>query len=126
VSPRRHCGNSPAPGSSGPGKAILDKACAWLDGQSTEDPRARKPTPAPRLSSDAKPNGRDPSHHRAGPLRPNRLTAQQCEALRLLLSLDLRGLRQAGISSELAERAATGQAVPSEVIERLVAFLARE
>jgi hypothetical protein len=43
-----------------------------------------------------------------------------------LLSLDQRAIRKAGVAPELAERAAAGQAVPGEVVERLVAFLARE
>ena len=59
-------------------------------------------------------------------MHPNKLTTQQSEALGLLLSLDQRAIRKAGVAPELAERAAAGQAVPVEVVERLVAFLARE
>jgi len=119
-----------APGSSGPGAAILDRAQAWLASYSQAPEGSLvtlgDPQSASRDTPDAKPNDRDPAHRRAGPLHPNKLTTQQSEALGLLLSLDQRAIRKAGVAPELAERAAAGQAVPVEVVERLVAFLARE
>jgi len=44
--------------------------------------------------------------------------------LALLLSLGNPSIRRAGVSEELARRASYGEAVPSEAIVKLVAFLA--
>jgi hypothetical protein len=90
-----------------PAKAILDRAQAWLDRQSVDHPQPKSPA--------GKPNGR---------ADPHKLDAQQREALGMLLSLGNSTLRRAGVTTELAQRAADGQAVPREAIAKLVAFLA--
>jgi hypothetical protein len=109
-----------APGSSGPGQAVIGRAEAWLDAQSvglTNDETATKSTGRAADSRPApKPNGRSD---------PHKLTEQQREALALLLDLDGRAIRKAGVTAELAQRAAAGQAVPIEAIDKLTAFLTR-
>lgn len=79
------------------------------------------PLPAAKSLSRDKTNGRDRTHDL---LDPHKLTVEQQEALALLLSLGNPSIRRAGVSEELARRASYGEAVPSEAIVKLVAFLA--
>jgi hypothetical protein len=139
------------PHHTGPGKAILDRAESWVERlhpeASENDERSivvETERDDPHLTDNPKPNGKavrreaePPGGALCGPnggtrpakpaaaRDPHKLTTEQREALTLLLSLDARGIRHAGVSGENARRAADGQAVPAEVIERLAAFLAR-
>lgn len=130
------------PAGPAPGRAIADLLGKWLSDQ-TDGANAPAVTPKPTNfpASDHASGGANvpvrvgngsapaavakPSHDRASPLPAYRLTQQQREQLAAFIALDPDTLRQrAEVTLDLAQRAAAGQSLAPEVVERFATFLA--
>ena len=96
-------------------------------------PRGERRTAGRRTGIDAgaEPHGREWSRTDVGDRRPSlagKLTPDQCNALigHLSVMKSERLVREAfGLTREVVDKAAAGQAVPREVAERIIALLDR-
>jgi lambda repressor-like predicted transcriptional regulator len=102
-----------------PGRLISDKLQAWLDARAEAAPATETTTPAAPIGTAG--NGHAPATTANG-ARYKLTSAERQELADRLPLIDPR--RDLGLSHEAAQRAADGAVMPSEVIARVVDFLA--